>query len=75
MGANAGAMLYTSGPFFARIAEELVTPEQREYWIKPWVERQWGATMVLTEPDAGSDVGAGRARAVQAGDGTWHSPA
>ncbi len=29
------------------------------------VDRQWGATMVLTEPDAGSDVGAGRTKAVQ----------
>ena len=28
--------------------------------------------MVLTEPDAGSDVGAGRTKAVDAGDGTWH---
>ena len=27
------------------------------------VDRQWGATMVLTEPDAGSDVGAGRTKA------------
>jgi alkylation response protein AidB-like acyl-CoA dehydrogenase len=27
------------------------------------IERQWGATMVLTEPDAGSDVGAGRTKA------------
>jgi alkylation response protein AidB-like acyl-CoA dehydrogenase len=36
------------------------------------VERKWGATMVLTEPDAGSDVGAGRAKAVQQPDGTWH---
>src|SRR5450631_1840156 len=28
--------------------------------------------MVLTEPDAGSDVGAGRTKAVQQPDGTWH---
>jgi len=28
--------------------------------------------MVLTEPDAGSDVGAGRTRAVKQADGTWH---
>jgi hypothetical protein len=28
--------------------------------------------MVLTEPDAGSDVGAGRTRAVEQPDGTWH---
>jgi alkylation response protein AidB-like acyl-CoA dehydrogenase len=36
------------------------------------IDRQWGATMVLTEPDAGSDVGAGRAKATQQADGTWH---
>src|ERR671921_1157963 len=36
------------------------------------IERHWGATMVLTEPDAGSDVGAGRARALKQPDGTWH---
>ena len=36
------------------------------------IERQWGATMVLTEPDAGSDVGAGRTRAIPQPDGTWH---
>jgi alkylation response protein AidB-like acyl-CoA dehydrogenase len=28
--------------------------------------------MQLTEPDAGSDVGAGRSKAVQQPDGTWH---
>ena len=27
------------------------------------IDREWGATMVLTEPDAGSDVGAGRTKA------------
>ena len=36
------------------------------------LEKGWGATMVLTEPDAGSDVGAGRTKAVQQPDGTWH---
>ncbi len=35
-------------------------------------ERNWGATMVLTEPDAGSDVGAGRTKAIEQDDGTWH---
>jgi alkylation response protein AidB-like acyl-CoA dehydrogenase len=28
--------------------------------------------MVLTEPDAGSDFGAGRTKAIQQPDGTWH---
>jgi len=36
------------------------------------IEREWGATMVLTEPDAGSDVGAGRTKAIPQPDGTWH---
>ena len=35
------------------------------------IEKRWGATMVLTEPDAGSDVGAGRTKAFDNGDGTW----
>jgi alkylation response protein AidB-like acyl-CoA dehydrogenase len=39
---------------------------------KLMVDRHWGATMQLTEPDAGSDVGAGRSKAVQPADGTWH---
>ena len=36
------------------------------------IEKGWGATMVLTEPDAGSDVGAGRTKAVPQEDGSWH---
>lgn len=71
LGANPAAMMYCGGPFFAGIADQLVTDEQRERWIRPWVERQWGGTMVLTEPDAGSDVGAARTKAIDNGDGTW----
>ena len=36
------------------------------------VDKGWNTTMVLTEPDAGSDVGAGRAKATANDDGTWH---
>ena len=71
-GANASALLYTAGPFFAAIVDPLMTEAQRERWITPWVEHRWGGTMVLTEPDAGSDVGAARTTARQAEDGTWH---
>jgi 3-(methylsulfanyl)propanoyl-CoA dehydrogenase len=35
------------------------------------VTGEWAGTMNLTEPQAGSDLGAVRARAVPAGDGTW----
>ncbi|CAB4982892.1 unannotated protein [freshwater metagenome] len=47
------------------------TPEQKKI-AKLMVDKQWGATMMLTEPDAGSDVGAGRSKAVKQADGTWH---
>lgn len=46
--------------------------EQQKRWAALGVERNWGATMVLTEPDAGSDVGAARTKATDQGDGTWH---
>ena len=71
-GANASALLYTAGPFFAVIADALMTEEQRRRWIHPWIEQHWGATMAMTEPDAGSDVGAARTTARLADDGTWH---
>ncbi len=45
---------------------------QQKRWAAMGLERGWAATMVLTEPDAGSDVGAGRAKAFAQPDGTWH---
>jgi alkylation response protein AidB-like acyl-CoA dehydrogenase len=71
LGANPAVHIYTSGPSFARVAWELGTPDQRRL-VRHMVERRWGATMVLTEADAGSDVGAARTRAVRQPDGTWH---
>jgi alkylation response protein AidB-like acyl-CoA dehydrogenase len=71
IGANPSAMLYSAGPKFAYAL--WATGNQRDQHIaKIMIERQWGATMVLTEPDAGSDVGAGRTRAIPQSDGTWH---
>jgi alkylation response protein AidB-like acyl-CoA dehydrogenase len=49
----------------------LGTDEQKK-WAVIAAERGWGSTMVLTEPDAGSDVGAGRTKAVKQEDGSWH---
>jgi hypothetical protein len=71
LGAHPALWMYYNGPTFAQILWALGTPEQRRF-AELAVERGWGATMVLTEPDAGSDVGAGRARAVEQPDGTWH---
>src|SRR3546814_1755313 len=64
-------ILYEAGPKMADILYGIGNEQQR-HWGTLIVERDWGATMVLTEPDAGSDVGAGRTKAVQQADGTWH---
>ena len=63
--------MYMAGGNFAAIIDRLGTAEQKVF-AQTMVDRQWGATMVLTEPDAGSDVGAGRTTAHDQGDGTWH---
>jgi alkylation response protein AidB-like acyl-CoA dehydrogenase len=71
IGANPSAMLYSAGPKFA-YALWAAGNRRDQHIAKIMIERQWGATMVLTEPDAGSDVGAGRTRAMPQPDGTWH---
>ncbi len=70
-GANPAAAFYVLGTTLAKALDPVVTDAQRERYLVPLLERRWGATMVLTEPDAGSDVGAGRTRARDLGDGTW----
>lgn len=70
LGANPAAQMFMTGPNFAVVIDAFGTPEQK-HWAELMIERGWGATMCLTEPDAGSDVGAGRAKAFDNGDGTW----
>jgi alkylation response protein AidB-like acyl-CoA dehydrogenase len=65
------AFWYALGPAMAN-ALFVEGNEQQKRWAAMALERGWAATMVLTEPDAGSDVGAGRARAIAQPDGTWH---
>jgi len=71
LGSNASVHLYSTGASMAHVAYMLGTEEQKKF-AKFMVDREWGATMILTEPEAGSDVGAGRSKAVQQPDGTWH---
>ncbi len=71
LGSNPAVHMYASGMAFAHVVHRLGTEEQHKV-AERMVEGRWGATMVLTEPDAGSDVGAGRTRAVAQPDGTWH---
>jgi alkylation response protein AidB-like acyl-CoA dehydrogenase len=71
LGANPATWMYANGPTFASILWKIGTPEQQRF-AELAIEREWAATMVLTEPDAGSDVGAGRTKAIEQPDGTWH---
>jgi alkylation response protein AidB-like acyl-CoA dehydrogenase len=71
LGANAPIWMYGAGPAFAGVVYR--NGNERDQKIAQHiVDRQWGTTMVLTEPDAGSDVGAGRAKATPNDDGTWN---
>ncbi|MGP3636942.1 acyl-CoA dehydrogenase [Streptomyces sp. 24-1644] len=71
LGANPAVWMYSSGPAFAGILFDEGNEAQKKI-AEIAVEKQWGSTMVLTEPDAGSDVGAGRTKAVEQEDGSWH---
>ncbi|UTM39795.1 acyl-CoA dehydrogenase (plasmid) [Rhodococcus pyridinivorans] len=69
--ANAPLTFFNFSAVIAQVMFEFGT-EQQQHWAKAGLERGWSGTMVLTEPDAGSDVGAGRTKAVAQPDGTWH---
>ncbi len=57
---GAGNLIYTFG-----------TEKQKKLFLKKMYTGQWGGTMLLTEPNAGSDVGALETTAVPNGDGTY----
>jgi alkylation response protein AidB-like acyl-CoA dehydrogenase len=67
----AAAFFYSMGPAMAN-ALSVEGTEQQKQWAAMALERGWAATMVLTEADAGSDVGAGRTKAIAQSDGSWH---
>ena len=71
LGANAPIWMYACGPAFAAVIHRAGNDRDKRI-AQIMVEQSWGATMVLTEPDAGSDVGAGRAKATANDDGTWN---
>jgi len=71
LGANAPIWMYGCGPAFAGVIERNGNDRDRTI-AQHIVDREWGTTMVLTEPDAGSDVGAGRAKATLNDDGSWN---
>ncbi|OZF07736.1 acyl-CoA dehydrogenase [Rhodococcus sp. 15-1154-1] len=69
--ANAPLTFFNFSTVIAQVVHEFGTDEQKR-WARTGLERGWSATMVLTEPDAGSDVGAGRTKAFPQPDGSWH---
>jgi len=70
-GANPALWTYVGVPTAARVVWKHGTERDRKI-ARFAIDNRWGATMVLTEPDAGSDVGAGRTRAVPNDDGSWN---
>lgn len=70
-GAHAPVFMFGGGPSFAGLLHTIGTIEQKRI-AEIMIDRRWAASMVLTEPDAGSDVGAGRTIAKQQPDGSWH---
>jgi acyl-CoA dehydrogenase len=72
---NAASMAFALGPLVGQAAVDAFTvhgsAELKQAYLKKLVSGEWIATMQLTEPQAGSDVGALRTRAERAGDGTY----
>src|SRR4029079_5769961 len=71
LGANPAIWMYGAGPMFAGIVYRNGNDRDKRM-AQLIVDNGWLTTMVLTEPDAGSDVGAGRTRATPNDDGTWN---
>ncbi|GHG86483.1 acyl-CoA dehydrogenase [Comamonas sp. JC664] len=71
VGANASLAFYTLGNLLARIIDRLGTDAQKQRFLPHMLDRRWGGSMVLTEPDAGSDVGAARTKARRVSDEVW----
>ncbi|HET8928285.1 MAG TPA: acyl-CoA dehydrogenase [Microbacterium sp.] len=61
--------MLTSGAIHA--LDAVASDELRETYLAPLVEGRWTGTMNLTEPQAGTDLGAIRTMATPNDDGTW----
>lgn len=55
----------------ARVLQEFGSDEQKKKYMNKMYSGEWGGTMCLTEPQAGSDVGALRTKAIRNPDGTY----
>ncbi|UCD80324.1 MAG: acyl-CoA dehydrogenase, partial [Desulfobacterales bacterium] len=72
LGANWPLYCYASmGNGTARLINLYGTEEQKKTYLEKLTAAEWGGTMLLTEPEAGSDVGALTTTAVRNDDGTF----
>jgi hypothetical protein len=71
LAANTTVSWYSGGALFATVLFEEGNESQKDL-ARLWLDKQWSGSMILTEPDAGSDVGAATTKAIDMGDGTWH---
>jgi len=71
-GANYAFMMYPGLSIgAARLIKSFGTDKQKELFLRKMFNGEWGGTMLLTEPEAGSDVGALTTAAVKNDDGTY----
>jgi hypothetical protein len=71
-GANSAFNMYPGLAFgAAELIAECGTPEQKKLYVERMLNGTWGGTMCLTEPQAGSDVGAAKTTARKNADGTY----
>jgi alkylation response protein AidB-like acyl-CoA dehydrogenase len=71
-GANFAFMMYAGLTHGAGgLVEAFGTEKQKKLFLKKMYTGQWTGTMLLTEPEAGSDVGALTTMAVRNPDGTY----
>jgi alkylation response protein AidB-like acyl-CoA dehydrogenase len=72
VGANYAFMMYPGLTHGAgKLVEEFGTEAQKKTFLKKMYSGEWTGTMLLTEPDAGSDVGALTTSAKKNNDGTY----
>jgi len=71
-GSNSTVGLYLLSVMTPVIMDLVATEEQQKRFIPGIIDKHWGVTMVLTEADAGSDVGAGRCKAEHIEGDEWH---
>ncbi len=72
IGANYSLMTYAIlGHSAGKMVDIFGTPEQKRLFLKKMYTCEWGSTMLLTEPEAGSDLGALTTCAEKNSDGTY----